>query len=73
VNIILSTQEAGRRHPADILSGLFKNRCTKKYRGGRHSLIFSEKNKPQQVLRFLDNESFLKDELKIISSLPDGH
>lgn len=35
--------------------------------------IFShlfKKNKPQQVLRFLDNESSLKDELKIISSLP---
>lgn len=29
-----------------------------------------KKNKPQQVLRFLDNESSLKDELKIISSLP---
>ncbi len=29
-----------------------------------------QKNKPQQVLRFLDNESSLKDELKIISSLP---
>ncbi|MBL0272530.1 MAG: lycopene cyclase [Chitinophagaceae bacterium] len=35
--------------------------------------IFSQlfkKNKPQQVLRFLDNESSLRDELKIISSLP---
>jgi len=35
--------------------------------------IFSrlfQKNKPQQVLRFLDNESSLKEELKIISSLP---
>ena len=35
--------------------------------------IFTElfkKNKPQQVLRFLDNESSLKDELKIISTLP---
>jgi lycopene beta-cyclase len=35
--------------------------------------IFSDlfkKNKPQRVLRFLDNESSLKDELKIISSLP---
>ena len=35
--------------------------------------IFSQlfkKNKPQQVLRFLDNESSLTDELKIISSLP---
>jgi len=29
-----------------------------------------KKNKPQQVLRFLDNESSLSDELKIISSLP---
>lgn len=29
-----------------------------------------QKNKPQQVLRFLDNESSLKDELRIISSLP---
>ena len=29
-----------------------------------------KKNKPQRVLRFLDNESSLGDELKIISSLP---
>lgn len=29
-----------------------------------------EKNKPQQVLRFLDNESTFGDELRIISSLP---
>lgn len=29
-----------------------------------------KKNKPQQVLRFLDNESSVVDELKIISSLP---
>lgn len=29
-----------------------------------------QKNKPQQVLRFLDNESSYMDELKIISSLP---
>jgi lycopene beta-cyclase len=29
-----------------------------------------KKNKPRQVLRFLDNESSLMDELKIISSLP---
>ncbi len=35
--------------------------------------IFSrlfKKNKPQQVLRFLDNETSLAEELKIISSLP---
>ena len=29
-----------------------------------------KKNKPQQVLRFLDNESSIGDELQIISSLP---
>ncbi|MEO7923994.1 MAG: lycopene cyclase family protein [Chitinophagaceae bacterium] len=29
-----------------------------------------KKNKPQQVLRFLDNESSLKEELKIIATLP---
>lgn len=29
-----------------------------------------KKNKPQQVLRFLDNETSLKEELKIISTLP---
>jgi lycopene beta-cyclase len=29
-----------------------------------------KKNKPQQVLRFLDNESSVGDELKLISSLP---
>jgi len=29
-----------------------------------------QKNKPRDVLRFLDNETSLKDELKIISSLP---
>ncbi|HEX7846806.1 MAG TPA: lycopene cyclase family protein [Chitinophagaceae bacterium] len=29
-----------------------------------------QKNKPQQVLRFLDNETSLSEELKIISSLP---
>jgi lycopene beta-cyclase len=29
-----------------------------------------QKNKPRQVLRFLDNESSLAEELKIISSLP---
>lgn len=37
------------------------------------ALVFSElfkKNKPRQVLRFLDNESSLSEELGIISSLP---
>ncbi len=39
----------------------------------RSDKIFSDlfrKNRPQQVLRFLDNESSIIDELKIISSLP---
>jgi lycopene beta-cyclase len=31
-----------------------------------------KKNKPQQVLRFLDNETSLADEIKIFSSLPIG-
>jgi lycopene beta-cyclase len=31
-----------------------------------------KKNTPQQVLRFLDNESSLTDELSIVSSLPTG-
>ncbi len=31
-----------------------------------------QKNKPQRLLRFLDNESSLRDDLKIISSLPTG-
>jgi lycopene beta-cyclase len=29
-----------------------------------------KKNKPRQVLRFLDNESSLKEEIKIIAALP---
>ncbi len=33
------------------------------------TLLF-KKNKPQRVLRFLDNETTLKEELKIISTLP---
>lgn len=43
------------------------------YRNQLGKTIFTglfKKNKPQQVLRFLDNESSVKDELKIISSLP---
>jgi lycopene beta-cyclase len=38
--------------------------------GGKIFTQLFKKNKPQQVLRFLDNESSLGDELKIISSLP---
>jgi lycopene beta-cyclase len=38
--------------------------------GSRIFTRLFKKNKPQHVLRFLDNESSVKDELKIISSLP---
>jgi lycopene beta-cyclase len=40
--------------------------------GSRIFTQLFQKNKPQQVLRFLDNESSLKDEWSIISSLPTG-
>ena len=42
----------------------------KKLAGDKIFARLFKKNKPQQVLRFLDNESSLKEELKIISSLP---
>ncbi len=38
--------------------------------GKRIFTLLFKKNKPQRVLRFLDNESSLKDELKVIASLP---
>lgn len=41
-----------------------------KYPGDKIFSTLFKKNKPQQVLRFLDNESSLQEELKIISSLP---
>lgn len=40
------------------------------YPGKKIFTSLFQQNKPQQVLRFLDNESSLRDELKIISSLP---
>jgi len=42
----------------------------KSYPGKDIFVELFKKNKPQAVLRFLDNESSLKSELKIISSLP---
>jgi lycopene beta-cyclase len=42
----------------------------KKLSGERIFSALFKKNKPQQLLRFLDNESSLGDDLKIISSLP---
>lgn len=42
----------------------------KKLSGERIFTALFKKNKPQQLLRFLDNESSMSDDLKIISSLP---
>jgi len=42
----------------------------KKLQGKKIFTSLFKKNKPQAVLRFLDNETSLNDELKIISSLP---
>lgn len=42
----------------------------KKIQGKKIFTDLFKKNKPQHVLRFLDNESSFPDELKIISSLP---
>jgi lycopene beta-cyclase len=42
----------------------------KTYPGKDIFIELFKKNKPQEVLRFLDNESSFKSELKIISSLP---
>lgn len=42
----------------------------KKLPGKRIFTDLFRKNKPQQVLKFLDNETSLKEELKILSSLP---
>jgi len=49
-----------------LLDVLDNNRST----GKEIFTTLFKKNKPQQVLRFLDNESSLPEELKIISTLP---
>jgi len=41
-----------------------------KYPGDKIFTRLFKKNKPQQVLRFLDNESSLYEEIKLISTLP---
>jgi len=42
----------------------------KRYSGKKIFTDLFKKNKPQQVFKFLDNETSLKEEMKIISSLP---
>jgi len=49
-----------------LLDVLYNKRVT----GEKIFITLFEKNKPQQVLKFLDNESSLIEELKIISTLP---
>jgi len=49
-----------------LLDVLENNRVS----GDKVFISLFKKNKPQQVLKFLDNESSLTEELKIISSLP---
>lgn len=63
---IPATPKRFRFYDNTLLHILYHNRLPGKY-------IFTrlfKKNKPQQVLRFLDNETSLKQELRIISSLP---
>lgn len=50
-----------------VLLFILKNR---KVPGDRIFTLLFKKNKPQHVLRFLDSESSLSEDLKIISSLP---
>jgi lycopene beta-cyclase len=42
----------------------------KRYSGKKIFIDLFKKNKPQSVLRFLDNATSLKEELSIISTLP---
>jgi lycopene beta-cyclase len=63
---ILDLPKRFRFYDNTFLNILYKN----KLQGKRIFTSLFQKNKPQDVLRFLDNETSLKDELKIISSLP---
>lgn len=63
---ILDEPKRFRFYDNTLLHILYKN----KVQGKKIFTSLFQKNKPQTVLRFLDNETSLKDELKIISSLP---
>lgn len=63
---ILDEPKRFRFYDNTLLHILYKN----KMQGKKIFTSLFKKNKPQAVLRFLDNETSLKDELKIISSLP---
>ena len=66
LGIIPSTPNRFLFYDKVLLDVLFNNRASGK---DIFSTIF-KKSKPQQVLKFLDNESSLVEELKIISTLP---
>jgi lycopene beta-cyclase len=63
---IPSSNKRFRFYDNTLLYILYHN----KYPGDKIFSMLFKKNKPQQVLKFLDNETSLGDELKIISSLP---
>jgi lycopene beta-cyclase len=64
-------EHAGPPRRFHFYDTILLNILQKKSYPGRDIFIeLFRKNKPQEVLRFLDNESSLKSELKIISSLP---
>jgi lycopene beta-cyclase len=63
---IPSTPKRFRFYDNTLLHILYYNKLP----GGKIFARLFKKNKPQQVLRFLDNETSLKEEIKIISTLP---
>jgi lycopene beta-cyclase len=66
LNSLPDTPKRFRFYDNTLLHILYHN----KYPGDKIFTQLFKKNKPQQVLRFMDNESSFKEELKIISSLP---
>jgi lycopene beta-cyclase len=66
LTLIPDTPKRFRFYDNTLLHILYHN----KLQGKRVFTRLFKKNKPQRVLRFMDNESSLSDELKIISSLP---
>ena len=66
LSCIKATPKRFRFYDNTLLHILYHNQLA----GDKIFTQLFQKNKPQQVLRFLDNESSIKDELKIISSLP---
>lgn len=66
LNELPATHRRFRFYDNTLLHILYHN----KLKGDKIFSALFKKNKPQRVLKFLDNESSLRDELKIISSLP---